>query len=167
MNMQTAVITCFKKFITIKGRASRSELWWFYLFMIITGKLLSFFIDIPIFRFDFPPMNAPFLGILTIITFIPLICVIIRRFHDVNISAWWILFYCLYIAFINIVFPLLPDATMEEPILLFSIIKFIIFIILIAIVFGSPIVALVILCIKGTAGDNRFGADPLAEENPH
>ncbi len=164
MNMQTAVITCFKKSLTIKGRASRSELWWFYLFMMITGKLLSFFIDIPIFRFDPPPMNAPFLVLLTIITFIPLICVIIRRLHDINLSGWWVLFYHLFLIASVIVVGILVIVGS----IAFSFISLDDSGVLLVIIWVSALItAIYFLSKKGTAGDNRFGADPLAEENPH
>ena len=39
MNFPTAITTCFSKFATFSGRATRSEFWWFYLFTL----LLSWF----------------------------------------------------------------------------------------------------------------------------
>ncbi len=132
--------------------------------MMITGKLLSFFIDIPIFRFDPPPMNAPFLVLLTIITFIPLICVIIRRLHDINLSGWWVLFYHLFLIASVIVVGILVIVGS----IAFSFISLDDSGVLLVIIWVSALItAIYFLSKKGTAGDNRFGADPLAEENPH
>ena len=49
MDFQTSVKTCFKKYATFSGRASRSEFWYFYLFnyglyviLIISALKISF-----------------------------------------------------------------------------------------------------------------------------
>ena len=44
MNIQTAVKTCFSKYATFSGRASRSEYWFFYLFTII-ASIVTWIID--------------------------------------------------------------------------------------------------------------------------
>ncbi len=157
MNMQTAVITCFKKFITIKGRASRSEFWWFALFSIIMSYGLKLFIDVGIFGFEFQSLS-PSSVMWSIITFFPWICLYARRLHDINLSGWWQLYYCLFGLVSVILFLLLIyNVAVTQTVLIF------IGIILLACAI-SPIY---FLSKKGTAGDNRFGADPLAEENPH
>ncbi len=169
MNMQTSVKTCFKKFITLKGRASRSEFWWFALFVMVTGYALKLFIDIPIFGYEFLSPVAPISGLSSIITFLPWICVIIRRFHDVNVSGWWILsFYVLVIVFSLFITVIIATSIFSyiDSLVILAVIVIISIASLIIIIVG-PITGLVFLCKKGTAGDNRFGADPLAEENPH
>jgi uncharacterized membrane protein YhaH (DUF805 family) len=35
MPLGTAISTCLAKFVTFSGRASRSEFWWFQLFLLI------------------------------------------------------------------------------------------------------------------------------------
>ncbi len=155
MNMQTSVKTCFQKIFTIDGRASRSEYWWFALFIAIINVLLNPFLS------NFPPLISPFLNLWEIIIFIPLICVTTRRLHDINVSGWWQLCYYLFSISSLPFVPLYETALSENSGFLFigGVIFTIVMVILIA--------ALVCLCKKGTAGDNRFGADPLAEENPH
>ncbi len=155
MNMQTSVKTCFQKIFTIDGRASRSEYWWFSLFIGIINVLLNPFLS------NFPPLISPLLNLWEIIIFIPLICVTTRRLHDINVSGWWQLCYYLFLTLSLMLVPLYETTLSED--LGFLFISGVIFIIAIAIL----IVGLVFLCIKGTTGDNRFGADPLAEENPH
>ena len=42
MNMKEAVTSAvFKKYATIEGRASRSEFWWFTLFLVLGGILFD------------------------------------------------------------------------------------------------------------------------------
>ena len=37
MDFMTATKTCLRKYVTFRGRAQRSEYWWFYLFTIIVA----------------------------------------------------------------------------------------------------------------------------------
>ncbi len=140
MNMQTAVITCFKKFLMTGGRASRSEFWWFMLFNFIAIILLMIII-------------FPLAGLWVLVTIFPTICVFIRRFQDMNLSGWWFpLWTAIMIgAFLIIFTKLIGYYDWAE----------------LPFVISWIFVWLLINCKKGTAGDNRFGADPLAEENPH
>ena len=41
MNLQTAVKTVLSKYATFTGRASRSEFWWFTLFIFILSLVLA------------------------------------------------------------------------------------------------------------------------------
>lgn len=41
LTFMEAVKTCFKKYATFKGRARRSEFWWFYLFLCIPNWIFS------------------------------------------------------------------------------------------------------------------------------
>ena len=159
MNMQTAVITCFKKFLTIRGRASRSEFLWFFLFNVIVGNIISFFIDVSIFGFELVSTNAPFYMLWSIITLSPLVSVTIRRLHDIKLSAWWIVYYFLFVCFTYIL-----NFTFEETISKDSAWA----VVILGAIFGIIMIAglvspIIVPFIKGTAGDNRFGADPLAE----
>ena len=68
-----AIKTCFSKYATFSGRASRSEYWFFFLFSF----LLSF---IPIVNF-----------IAGLALLIPSLAVAVRRLHDIGKSGWWYL----------------------------------------------------------------------------
>lgn len=88
MTFNEAVRTCFQKYITIEGRARRSEYWWFFLFLIAMSLVLSFVDDL-LFGPDFGILGSLFgLGV-----FLPAICVAIRRLHDRDMSGWWALLY--------------------------------------------------------------------------
>ena len=107
MSFGQAVKTCFKKYFDFKGRARRSEYWWFNLFNCIVTfiwSLIASFISIAIV---FRPLNSAadineynplmYIIIMLLITFIPLIflyitqyAVMTRRLHDTGRSGWWI-----------------------------------------------------------------------------
>ena len=75
MNFLESVETCFRKYVDFKGRASRSEFWWFYLFWIIV-YIVSALID-PVL------VLLQFLGLL-----LPYFAVTARRLHDINKTGW-------------------------------------------------------------------------------
>ena len=88
MDFVSAISTCMvKKYADFSGRASRSEFWFFTLFLFLAG-FVSAIIDMMILNFhpdDIGPINL----IVTVITLIPAIAVAARRLHDVNQSGWW------------------------------------------------------------------------------
>jgi uncharacterized membrane protein YhaH (DUF805 family) len=80
-----------KKYAVFKGRASRSEFWYFNLFNFLI-YLFLILVDIN-FNLIMPADNEE--GILSfvylILTFLPLLAVTVRRLHDISKSGWWIL----------------------------------------------------------------------------
>lgn len=88
-------ITALKKYATFSGRATRSEYWYFILIYSIVYTILMV-IDLSIGTFS-EELNdkGTFLGFLStaysLILFLPSLAVTVRRLHDVNKSAWWIL----------------------------------------------------------------------------
>lgn len=68
-----AIKTCFSKYATFSGRASRSEFWYFFLFSFILGC-------IPIVNF-----------IAGLVLLLPSLAVAVRRLHDTGKSGWWYL----------------------------------------------------------------------------
>ena len=87
MDFATSIKTCFSKYAVFKGRASRSELWWFALFLFIAG-IVTFIVDVMILGYSsegYGPINIIF----SVITFLPGLAVGARRLHDINKSGWW------------------------------------------------------------------------------
>ena len=76
MNFFDAIKTCFSKYVTFSGRASRSEFWYFYLFSIILNIILFIVSDI-------------FMWVSALLLILPLLAVTARRLHDINKSGWW------------------------------------------------------------------------------
>ena len=72
-----------QNYATFKGRASRSEHWYFVLFNIIFSIVLSYVSGV---------VNLPILyTIYSLALLIPIIAVAVRRMHDVGKSGWFIL----------------------------------------------------------------------------
>ena len=102
MNFSDSLITCLKKYFVFKGRASRSEYWWFQL--IVTP---SYFIS-TLFDND---ISYLFLGI-TLFTLIPAISAGVRRLHDTNRSGFFLLIsFIPFIGGLVLLFFLIPEGT--------------------------------------------------------
>jgi uncharacterized membrane protein YhaH (DUF805 family) len=92
MPLMDAAKTCFQKSITISGRASRSEYWFFYLTYILT-LIVTAVID--------GLLGTP-LSLLAILAFIPAFFTLsIRRMHDIGKSGWMLLL--MFIPLVNFV----------------------------------------------------------------
>ncbi|MBE1236303.1 DUF805 domain-containing protein [Phaeovibrio sulfidiphilus] len=139
MEFIPAVKQGLKKFFTFRGRASRSEFWWFYLFLCLVNTALYFVLLVPAMasQVQFDPETAQFaadpdgggVGLLVLyllallVMFIPFMSAAVRRLHDGGRSGWWFL-----LSFIPVV---------------------------------GPIVLLIWWCTRGTSGPNAWGPDPL------
>ena len=87
MNFGQAVSSCFSNYVTLSGRASRSEYWYWCLFLLV-GSLCALIVD----GFILGNMETqPISLIFTLATFLPGLAVSVRRLHDVNRSGWWLL----------------------------------------------------------------------------
>ena len=101
MDFQTSVKTCFKKYADFSGRALRSEMWFFALFVTL-GCLVATIIDVMILGYSIE-VNGPMYLIFSVAVFIPSIAATARRLHDVNRSGWWQLIYFTIIGILLIV----------------------------------------------------------------
>ncbi len=81
MSFVESIESAFKKFFVWKGRASRSEFWWFYLFYLV-GTIVTTLVDL---IYGFPFLNTIFF----LAVFFPILSVFIRRLHDTGHSGWW------------------------------------------------------------------------------
>jgi uncharacterized membrane protein YhaH (DUF805 family) len=96
MNMKEAVTSALvKKYATIEGRASRSEFWWFTLFLVLGGILFDVLDAVLGWQFGEPDIFGNRPGVLNLLfnlaVLVPIVCVTARRLHDVNRSGWWML----------------------------------------------------------------------------
>ena len=97
MNFSTAISTCLYKYATFKGRASRSEFWWFYLFV----TLLSWGASV---AGALSGDKSSLGGLLVSLAFIiPTFSAGCRRLHDVGRSGWWQLLYLTVIGSILVI----------------------------------------------------------------
>jgi len=75
MTLSESIDTCFRKYATFKGRASRSEFWWWALFTLLGQVVLG--------------MIHEKLGLgFAVATLLPYLAVTARRLHDTNRGGW-------------------------------------------------------------------------------
>ena len=87
MNFTDAVASGFRHYATFSGRASRSEYWYWVLFIMI-GGIVTLILDHAVFSdSDFSPLNTIF----NLVTFLPSLAVGVRRLHDIGRTGWWVL----------------------------------------------------------------------------
>ena len=89
MSFFSAVQACFANYATFRGRARRSEYWFFVLFMILC-TLVAATLDGAIAVNTARHLNV-FSTILSIVFFLPSLAVTARRLHDIGRSGWWML----------------------------------------------------------------------------
>lgn len=116
MGFAESIKTCLQKYIDFNGRASRSEYWWF---MLVTVVLSFIPVIVWILRLVlllpsrseywwFMPVTVvlafiPVIGwILGLMLLLPSLAVQVRRLHDLNRSAGWLLLLVPPIAFIGV-----------------------------------------------------------------
>ena len=99
MTFIDSVKTCFKKILDIQGRASRSEYWWFVLFVALVPTIVMFFLFFVVVLLgggNLAESNS-FVILILLISFGPavvaLTTVSVRRLHDLNKSGWYIAIY--------------------------------------------------------------------------
>jgi uncharacterized membrane protein YhaH (DUF805 family) len=85
MNFQDAIKSGFKNYVNFNGRAARSEFWYWVLFAVIGGILLSV-VDGVVF-----PDNetGPLSTIFNLALLLPSLAVGARRLHDIDRTGWW------------------------------------------------------------------------------
>jgi uncharacterized membrane protein YhaH (DUF805 family) len=93
MSFPAAIKSCYKKYSTFSGRATRSEYWWFFLFYAATVVVRDMFQhlgdqkDSPLQVFGL--LGAILCSLLNISALLPLNAVQVRRLHDAGQSGWW------------------------------------------------------------------------------
>ena len=165
MNPIQAVASVFRNYANFGGRARRSEYWWFALFTVVFQAVLGFF---PVFQ-----------GIYWLALLTPYFAVTVRRLHDTNRSARWLLLilpatavWIAYLAIfmalsvIKVVNSVSPDLITCDPIGAgpFGPLVFILIgaggILLAIVSFLLAIPLIVVLIQAGTNAPNRYGPNP-------
>lgn len=83
LNPIEAIKSCLKNYVNFKGRARRSEFWWFFLSVAVVSSILSIL-----------GMIVPLVGFLSLafslLVILPHLAVLTRRLHDSGHSGWWV-----------------------------------------------------------------------------
>jgi uncharacterized membrane protein YhaH (DUF805 family) len=95
-----AIVRAYKKYARFNGRASRSEFWWFKLYLVIAGLILEipFLITYVPFVMALSRQETPHFGpllismlpllVFSLATLLPDLGLTVRRLHDLNYSGW-------------------------------------------------------------------------------
>ena len=93
-----AVRLGLRRTFQFSGTASRSEYWWFMLFIFVVtmtiGELIDFFYYRSLDPLDIHAMSSSlritgvFL-LLSLVSLIPILSAGVRRLHDIGFSGWW------------------------------------------------------------------------------
>lgn len=78
MTFGESISTCFSKYATFDGRASRSEFWWFLLFTFLASAAAGI-------------VSEAASGLFALAVLLPSLAVGARRLHDVDKSGWFLL----------------------------------------------------------------------------
>ena len=90
MSFGESVKTCFQKYVTFKGRARRSEYWWFCLLNFIAG-IVTVVLDYQMGTINIELGLGALSGLYSLIVFLPGLAVSVRRLHDTGHSGWYYL----------------------------------------------------------------------------
>ncbi|MEM9140074.1 MAG: DUF805 domain-containing protein [Pseudomonadota bacterium] len=133
MSPGESIKSVYSNYANFKGRAMRSEFWWYTLFNVVVGTALDVVI---------PAVSS----IWTLANLLPALAVTARRLHDVDRSGWWMLLPLLCLPV------LVPAIVIESAALMW-----------IGGAIGVALYIRVIVwhATVGTQGANRFGEDPL------
>lgn len=93
----------FRNYATFTGRTSRAEFWWAYLMNYIIIFVLNFISSFISSYLEIIGSNSVFFSFVSLffsgiyalyslIVYVPMLSLQIRRLHDTNRSGWWILF---------------------------------------------------------------------------
>jgi DNA-binding CsgD family transcriptional regulator len=74
-----SIRVCFTKYADFNGRASRSEFWWFALFITLVASALMY-------------LSQSLSNVFMVAILLPLLAAGSRRLHDTGKSGWWLLF---------------------------------------------------------------------------
>ena len=104
--MGAAVRSVYGNYATFKGRAARSEFWWFYLFYVVVAIVLTVIDALLGWQYGSSTFDVTMNGELTKYTFggagiltsifglvslLPMLAVMARRLHDAGHSGLWII----------------------------------------------------------------------------
>ena len=140
MGFMEAVKTCLQKYFVWKGRASRSEFWWWTLAQFMVGMLLGFL-----------PERFVLVGLLLLP---PSISVSVRRLHDRGYSGW--LLGAVATLAVAIIIKAASEASIGWEVAAMAVILAV-----------TSIWLIYLHCTKGTEGPNDYGEDPLAGVATH
>ncbi|WP_171208976.1 MULTISPECIES: DUF805 domain-containing protein [unclassified Ruegeria] len=175
MTFSDAIRTCFSKFFTFSGRASRPEYWFFFLFIFIWNIIAGiidwqFFTQVSTSQTDSSTSvtatsSQPVQSIVGLIVFFPHLAVAWRRMHDTGRSGLFALLPILLIlgAFAVLIFGIGLASSFQHGgslDILFTRATLLIVIPTLIVLFVSPLLVLWWLTRPSQPGPNKYGPNP-------
>lgn len=155
-------VKCIRNYVNFKGRARRSEYWYFILFSLIfsiAAKLLDTLIDSEVGLFSM---------LLALFLILPQLAVMVRRLHDTDRSGKIVLWYYV-VSFVWVIAMVVTGFSSLMSFLSGDVgalpVGFLVLLfggLLVFLVWG--ICFLVWFCTPGTKGENKYGPDPMLEQ---
>jgi len=173
-----AVVSCYANMLNFSGRARRAEYWWFFVFLVLVGIAVQVGLAASVGRDPalFAALQDPGrlqsylkhneaalyyagagVALYILLGWLPQLSVTIRRLHDTDRSGWFIFMPALasivaVVAAFMVSFTFAGNGALPLVLLAASV----------------PMIAniwfLVVLCLPGTQGTNRFGPDPTGRK---
>ncbi len=175
MGFTPAIRTCFSKYVTFSGRASRPEYWWFILFVVL-ASIAAGILDMMFFPamvtvdstvtdtgFSYSAESrGPFSIIFALGVFLPFLTAGWRRMHDTGRSGLYLLYPLIVMigigSFASLSGVALSPTGSEAVSGLFGLILILAYLVLMI----SPILVLWWLTRPSQPGENQFGPNPSA-----
>jgi uncharacterized membrane protein YhaH (DUF805 family) len=133
-----------RRYAEFSGRSRRKEYWMYALLLLIVGLVVGM-VEVMLELTEIIGPYGPLSAVLGLATFVPSLAVTARRLHDTDRSGWWMLV------------GVAPYAAMVAALLSGSL-GLVAILGLIAL-FGM-LGLLILMCLDGTKGPNRYGEDP-------
>jgi uncharacterized membrane protein YhaH (DUF805 family) len=107
MSFTESISTCFAKYATFSGRATRSEYWWFYLFTTLL-TWAAMIVD------SVTSGGSSAYILVSLALAIPALSSAVRRLHDSKRSGWWLLLVFTIIGVIPVIIWLASEGKSEN-----------------------------------------------------
>jgi len=144
-----------EKYADFSGRAPRAEYWWYTLAMVIVLVVLTIIESLTGLRRMVFGMYGPLTVLLWLATIVPGFAVTVRRLHDTNRSAWWLL---LLVPYLLVIVASIAAVRSGGGLMALGAVG-----ILSLVGMVGAIVLIVFMCLPSTPGDNRYGPNPYGE----
>jgi uncharacterized membrane protein YhaH (DUF805 family) len=102
MGFKDAISYCFRNYVGFKGRAARSEYWYWTLFVYLL-LIVCWLIDMTVFGFNTTGVN-PMTVLALLAILLPTLGVSARRLHDIDRSGWWALLIFTVIGYVVLIY---------------------------------------------------------------
>jgi uncharacterized membrane protein YhaH (DUF805 family) len=89
VSYRDAIASAFRQYVVFRGRARRSEYWYFYLFTVVLNIATTAIDRVLGIADEFGTGPVGIIASLAIV--LPWLAVGVRRLHDTSRSGWWLL----------------------------------------------------------------------------